>query len=179
MRFVLVASRKGHAIFVSTDTSLDPISIIEAYAIRQKVEVTFRDFKQQISGFGYHFWTSSQPRLKKRRKRGEPTELSTVTGRKERQHILDAVKATERFVICASIALGIVQMMALTPAIADAARKSRYLRTMPVNGKVSEATVLAYIRNNFYKVLLHSPDSFLTRLIRSIQKGENASEDAV
>ena len=46
------------------------------------------------------------------------------------QHlILKTIEATERFVLCASIAMGITQMMALTPSIAKTVWKHRYLRT--------------------------------------------------
>ena len=55
LRFVLVKYAKSSAILVSTDLSLNPVLIIEAYAHRFKIECTFREFKQQIGGFCYHF----------------------------------------------------------------------------------------------------------------------------
>lgn len=55
MRFVLVKSSWGNYILVSSDLDLDPVSIIEAYALRFKIECTFREFKQQMGGFCYHF----------------------------------------------------------------------------------------------------------------------------
>lgn len=169
VRFVLVTSNKGNCILVSTDLTLDPVSIIEAYALRFKIECTFREFKQQIGGFCYHFWSKFMPKLKRYRKAGEPTELSFVQDGRERQLILDTIEATERFVLFAGIAMGIVQLMAQTPSIAKKAKAARYLRTES-SKHVSEATVLDYIHKHFFRLLLRNPKSGLTQIIICFQK---------
>lgn len=177
LRFVLVKSRRGRAILVSTDLDLSPELIIEAYAHRFKIEGMFREFKQQIGGFCYRFWTKAQPRLNRYRKQGAPDVLSTVTDKQLRKRILMTVEATERFVFFSCVAMGLVQMMALIPSIAEQARRHRYLRTQ-TPGKVSEATILFYLTKNFYRLLLLRPASELSRIIRRAQKDESDdSED--
>lgn len=114
LRFVLVKSARGNCILACTDLSMAPLLIIEVYAHRFKIECTFREFKQQVGGFCYHFWTKAMPKLNRYRKKGEPSELSHVSGGQERQRILKTIDATERFVLCASIAMGLTQMMGLT-----------------------------------------------------------------
>ena len=175
LRFVLVKSARGRAILVSTDLSLSPELIIEAYAHRFKIESMFREFKQQIGGFCYHFWTKAVHKLNRYKKKGEPDALALVTDEKSRNRILMTVEATERFVFFSCVAMGLVQMMALTPSIAEQAQKVRYLRTQ-TPGKVSEATILSYLAKNFYRLLLFRPDSGLSRIIRDAQRAEDGNE---
>ena len=169
VRFVLVKYNQCHAIFVSTDLTMDPLLIIEAYAHRFKIECTFREFKQQLHGFGYHFWSSKTPKLKKYKKKSEPDPLSLITDEAHKKAILRAVDAIERFVLCASIAMGIVQLIALDPVMVKGISKHRYLRTA-YSDKVSEATVMAYLRKNFFRLLSLKPHSDLNRFILSIQE---------
>lgn len=176
LRFVLVKSSRGTCILVSTDLKLDPVLIIEAYAHRFKIECMFREFRQQVGGFCYHFWTKAMPRINRYRKKTEPSELSGVKKERQQQRILKTIEATERFVLCAGIAMGLTQMMALTPAIAETVRKHRYLRT-PSAHKVSEATVLEYMRKNFFRLLCLNRHSEISQLILSLQAPEFSSED--
>ena len=174
LRFVLVKSRKGNCIFVSTDLALEPAEIIEAYAHRFKIECTFREFKQHIGGFCYHFWTKAMPKIKKYGKKEEASGLSDVEDCRRRNRILKTVEDTERFVLCASIAMGITQMMALTPSIAETVRKHRYLRTASGH-KVSEATVLEYLRKNIFRLLYLNRHSEISQLILSLQVPESSA----
>ena len=139
LRFVLVECDGLRSILVSTDVSLDPITIIELYATRFSIEETFREFKQQIGGFCYHFWTKSMTKLNHFAKKTDPDPLEMVSSEKDRRRVLNAIKAIEGFVLFASIAMGILQMIALEETTSGEAQKSRYLRTMP-KGRPSEAT---------------------------------------
>ena len=176
LRFVLVKSKQGQAILVSTDLNMPPELVIETYAHRFKIESMFREFKQQIGGFCYHFWTKAMPKSSRCKKKDAPDVLSTVMDEKFRKRILMTVEATERFVFFSCLAMGIVQLMALTPSIADRAKKHRYLRTQ-TTGKVSEATVLSYLSKNFYPFLLLWPDCELTQIIRQAKKTDVCDPD--
>ena len=176
LRFVLVKSNQGQAILVSTDLNMPPELVIETYAHRFKIESMFREFKQQIGGFCYHFWTKAMPKFSRYKKKGAPDALSTVMDEKFRKRILMTVEATERFVFFSCVTMGIVQLMALTPSIADRAKKHRYLRTQSA-GKVSEATILSYLTKNFYRFLLLRPDCELTQIIRQSQNVEICGTD--
>lgn len=176
LRFVLVKSARGQAILVSTDLSLSPELIIEAYANRFKIESMFREFKQQIGGFCYRFWTKAVNKLNHYKKKDEVNALAAVTDEKLRKRILMTVEATERFVFFSCVSMGLVQMMALTPSIAAQAQKHRYLRTFHPK-KVSEATILSYLAKNFYRLLLFRPDSELSRIIRHAQSTESRVEE--
>ena len=55
LRFVLVQWGDQWSILVSTDLTLAATDIIVLYGYRFKIECTFREMKQAIGGFGYHF----------------------------------------------------------------------------------------------------------------------------
>lgn len=177
LRFVLTIYNGSKAIFVSTDCELHPTLIIEAYAHRFKIECMFRELKQQLCAFGYHFWTSCMPKLNKYKKKNDPDPLSEVTDDKERKAILAAVDACERFVLCAEIAIGITQLVALKPAFVRRIQKHRYLRTSQEE-KISEATVLWYLRKHIFRLLSLNRHSPISRFILSMQERDFEEEKA-
>lgn len=168
LRFVLVKWNGLKSILVTTDLTMKPIMVIELYARRAKIESMFREMKQQLGGFGYHFWTLSMPRLNHYAKTGTPDPLDGVNDTKARKRILDCIKATENFVTCAAVSMGIVQLISMCEYSNGTIRKLRYLRT-PSKMKPSEGTVMYFIRRNLFSMLLSHPDSFITRFIRERQ----------
>jgi IS4 transposase len=66
------------AIYVSTDLELDPIKVIELYAVRFSIEETFRELKQRLFGFAYHFWCKSLPKLNRFAKAGDISNMHEV-----------------------------------------------------------------------------------------------------
>ena len=170
LRFVLVKWDGITNILVTTDLTLAPTAVIELYAWRAKIEGMFREMKQQLGGFGYHFWTSAMPKLNHYAKRMAPDPLTQVKDSKHKRRILDCIRATEAFVTCATIAMGIVQLISMQEYGNGAIRRLRYLRT-PSKMKPSEGTVMYFFRRNIFSMLLQHPDSFITRFIRERQSG--------
>lgn len=164
LRFVLVVRGQSRAIFVSTDLTLDPVRIIECYAMRFSIECTFRELKQQIGAFSYHFWTKSLPKLNRFKKKSEADNMSGIVTEEDRKCIRRTVKATERFVMFSCIAIGLAQMIALDERFSKTLSKDRYLRTA-ARTKQSEGTVLSYLHKNLFRLLLSKQDSELTELI--------------
>ena len=174
IRFVLVRYDGLKSVLVSTDLSLSPVQIIEIYAHRAKIEESFREFKQTFGGFSYHFWTKALPKLNHFAKSGDPDPLSAVNGEDARRKILSNIKAIEGFVLFSGIAMGILQLISLSDEFNEKIRKSRYLRT-PSRENPSEATVMYYLRRTIFLLMLNSPDSPITEIIRSKQEKQTGT----
>lgn len=168
--------KKGNAIFVSTDLTPDPLLVVQAYAKRFNIECMFRELKQQVVGFGYHFWTQSIPKLNKYKKKSDSDPL-TGRNEKEQKRILLTIQAMERFVLCAEIAMRLVQLIALNPIFTKQVESHRYLRTFH-EGKVSEATVMDYLRNSIFRLLSLNAHSYISRLILNRQKLDMEEKEA-
>ena len=111
VRFVLVEHAGQRFILMASDWSLSPLTILEIYSIRTKIDVMFDVLKNVLGGFCYHFWTRSQPTLS--RKKGWTPDLEGLTDAAT-IHIRAGLMATERFVNLALMAVGILQYLALT-----------------------------------------------------------------
>ena len=169
LRFVLGEYNGMRSILVSTDLTLSPVEIIELYGLRFKIENCFRQFKQEFGGLSYHFWTKHLEKLNHFKRREDPDPLQKVTDKHSKELILQKVKAIEGFVLVASIAMGICQMLSLYEEMDGEIQSYRYLRTQPRN-RVSEASIMYYMRKAFFPLMLLNPDSFITRFIREKQK---------
>jgi hypothetical protein len=106
LRFVLVEYNGIQSILVSTKLDLDPCRIIELYSYRFKIESCFREIKQVIKGFSYHFWSKKMPKLNKYKKKDEPEAIDYVIGEKAKKLIIGALKAIEGYVFCNCVAIG-------------------------------------------------------------------------
>ena len=170
LRFVLTKHpTKGNAIFVSTDLTMSPEKVIEAYAHRFKIESMFRDIKQDFGGLCYRFWTSSAPKLNRFSKSKDPDPLSFVLDEDRRKRILSCLKATETFVLCSCMAMGLTQIMATDPAIVQETRMSIYLRTYPPEGVASAPSVRKYLAKRFFAFLEQDQGGSIKRIIRSVR----------
>ena len=180
LRFVLVEYGSVRSILVSTDLSLDPISIIELYSYRFKIESMFRELKQQIGGFTYHFWTQYLPKLSPYMKKKNPDPLSYAVLEKEKERILKTIRATEMYALMSNIAMGILQYLSVDVSHLDLIDSIRYQRT-PAKGRCSEATIMHYLRSRILLLLEQHAQNEIPSLIRSVQlalKPQNPKKSA-
>lgn len=171
LRFVLVKWGDRLSILASTDLTLAATDIIGLYGYRFKIECTFREMKQNIGGFSYHFWSKSMPKLNRYLKKGQAHPLEHVKGEKDRVNIRLTVQAIEGYVMCSCIAMGLLQLLALDYSHRVPGLFLRYLRT-PSKAIVSEATVMAYLRKSIFRLFAQNPHLSITKIIKS--KQENA-----
>lgn len=168
LRFILVSYDNTRSVLVSTDLKLTPVQIIELYSRRFRIENCFREFKQQIGGFSYHFWTLALGKLNHFKKKDEPDQLSKVEDKNDRDKILDKIRAIECFVQLCCISMGMLQLVSFYEADIHEIDSTRYLRTKRRN-TLSEASVIHYLRRHFFTVMASHPDSVITQIIVKAQ----------
>jgi len=145
LRFVLVQHGDQRFILMCSDLTLAPLTILEIYTCRTKIEVMFDVLKNLLGGFCYHFWTACQPK----RQRAKKTDLSLLT-----EPALQQVKATltavERFVNLAIMAVGILQYLSLTVPTQIWRGHTGWLRTYS-SSFPSERIVKTVIATEFFE----------------------------
>lgn len=136
--FVLTQLPNGkQIILLSSDTTLTPEAVIEAYGWRFKIEVSFRTLVHLLGGFDYRFWL--QPMTKVAR---WPKNLVLADCDEAFQaQVATKVEAFERFVNLNAIALGLLQLLALEYPNVVFAHFPRWFRTLPNHGLPSEQIV--------------------------------------
>jgi hypothetical protein len=168
LRFVLVEYNNTKSILVSTDLTMEPVEIIQLYGKRFNIETTFREMKQVICSFGYRFWSKYMPKLNRFRKKTDPDPIDQVDSKRARKRITLAIKATEGFVFCGTVAIGLLQILSLKFSGTIELKKIRFMRTYR-NCILSEATIADFLRKNFFYLLSKHPYLTLTRIITSKQ----------
>lgn len=121
------------------------------------IEYTFKELKQQTGAFCYHFWSKHMPKLDYYRKKGEAEPLQKVTDETARKKILETVKAIEMHMALSCIAMGIIQILSVRLTGTVDSCEIRYLRT-PSEGKLSEATIMYYLRHHIFRFMAKSPE---------------------
>lgn len=142
--------------------------IIMAYAYRFKIESMFREMKQQLGGFCYHFWTKAVPGLDRYRRKEGDDPLVQVTDRRDQEKIIDTLKAMEGYMLSSSIAMEIIQMLCLEYGGKIRVSDFRYLRT-PSRQVMSEASMMEYLRRNLFRFMAQQGGSTITKIISGKQ----------
>ena len=168
LRFVLVEMDGSQSILASTSLALNPLSIIRLYSYRFQIEYTFKELKQQIGAFCYHFWSKYMPKISYYQKKGNPAPMELVIGEKPRKKVLEAVRAIEMHMVLSCIAIGILQSLSICFIGKVTSSQIRYQRT-PSRGRVSEATLMHYFRQHFFRLLGQKPELYITQIIQGMQ----------
>ena len=145
LRFILVEMNGIQSILVSTSLELKPLSIICLYSYRFRIECTFRELKQQIGAFCYHFWSKHMSKL-------------------------------SYYQNC--VAIGILQSLSILMLGEFSPDQLRYQRT-PSKGKVSEVTLMAYLRKYFFLFMEKHSELQITQIIRNQQDTSGTQWDSL
>ena len=155
IRFVLVEHpTRGRCILMSTDLTLEPLSIIQAYGYRFKIEVAFKQALHTLGTYSYHFWMMIMTPIS--RKSGD--QYLHRTNEAYRHSVRRKLDAYHRFVQLGCIAQGLLQYLALYYRVEVWRHFRSWLRTMNAQQAPSEAVVAQALRNTWPEFLADSPD---------------------
>jgi hypothetical protein len=128
---------------------LEPEDCIKAYAYRFKIEPSFCEQKHDMGCFSYRFWSKLMPK----RKRWKKADKQPITP--EHKNIDLAKKATDAFVCVATIATGILTLVAFLHSSEVWKQYPGWLRTRR-STTPTIAIVREVIAESFFEVLEHS-----------------------
>jgi len=166
VRFVLTVFEDGkRCILVTNNLDLDEESIIKSYCYRFKIECCFKEMKQSIGAFEYHFWSKDMPKLNRFSKSDDPDPLASTLCERARRNIANTVRAIHRFAFFSCVATGMLQMISLEFDEIDP-KRVRYLRTYS-NKYASESTTKECVRSLIYSRLENPQAEGIVRIIQS------------
>ena len=179
LRFVLVEYDNVQSILACTDLTIAPLDMIQLYSYRFRIENTFRELKQELGGFSYHFWTKALPKLNHFRKKSDPDPLFNVTNPNDRKRIFQTIRATEMYAFCACVAMAILQAISIDFSNGVFSLPFRYQRT-PAKSNPSEANMMFCLRQRIFSLLVFHAKNEIPRLISSVQSpcGDSISDFA-
>jgi len=169
--FIFAITSRGRLVLMCSDLTLSPVTALELYCVRTRIEILFAVLKQLLGAFCFRFWTSHLPRHARR-----PTpNRSLKVPRVERQPTVAACwRAYEAFVFCAVVAQGLLQLIALRFGVEIWQQHHLYLRTRS-RDLPSEKTVRHVLATLIVKQFLDLPQN---NIIAQIQHAfQNITEE--
>jgi len=160
--FVFAVTSRGPIVLMSSDLNISPILVIELYCVRSRIEVMFDVLKNLIGAFMFRFWSkylplhSRTPTSNKDLKAPLPEHVSNVAS---------CWQAYEIFVLCAAIATGLLQLIALKFGSEVWNQHVLYLRTKS-RYIPSEKTVRQVLVSLILKELINLPSNSVIAKIR-------------
>ena len=106
--FVFAVTSRGPILLMCSDLQYSPVRALELYCARTRIEIMFDVLKHLIGAFCFRFWSKRMPKHSRRPvsnrylKKPQPEHLASIEA---------CWQAYERFVLCAMIAQGLLQLV--------------------------------------------------------------------
>lgn len=172
LQFVWAITSRGPILLMCSDLKASPELILTLYCRRVRIETLFDALKNVLGAFRFHFWSHFLPRHSRR-------PVSNRYLKKPRSERLQTVqacwRAMETFVLCASIATGLLQWFSLQYHDGLWKRHILYLRTRS-RELPTENTVRQILAPLLARQLLYSRQNTLWWKIREAVNGEDDDE---
>ncbi|MDD3546587.1 MAG: transposase [Kiritimatiellae bacterium] len=164
VRFVLVAHpTRGRKILLSTDRSLPPLTVIQTYGIRFKIEVSFKQAIHTLGTYAYHFWMS----IMKPRPRRSGNQHLHMESEHYRNAVRRKLRAYHAHIQLGIVAQGLLQALAVLEPAAVWRHYGSWLRTIRIGVPPSERVVALALRNTLPQFLADTArTAILAKFIR-------------
>ena len=164
---------KGRMILISSDVTMKPTDIAQAYVYRFWIEVSFHIAKSLIGSFTYRFWLKSMDRLGSFPEEIRLSELPVNIA----QSIVEKIRSIELFVCCACIAQGLLVYLSIHHADMVAAKARFWMRTKR-GGIAGERISAAYVKLSLWNLSKTKANSCpLEKFIAERQSWTSLHED--
>ncbi|MCI0558124.1 MAG: hypothetical protein MN733_06485, partial [Nitrososphaera sp.] len=169
VRFLLVQyPNKGRCIFMTTDLNLEPLTVIEMYTKRFKIETSFKQSVHTIGTFDYHFWLKDMDRIK----RGSGTQHLHRESKEYRQAVEEKLESYHHFVALGLVTQGFMQYLS-TYFPDEVYAHSAWLRTNTKSGHPSEGSVAQALRASLSEFLPSTTEGSALKKILTEWKADN------
>ena len=173
LQFIWATTSQGSVILMCSDVEANPETVVQLYCARTRIETLFATLKQVMGVFRFHFWSQSLPK----HSRTPVTNKQLKTPLPEHaEKVRDCWRAMECFVLCGTIATGLLQWFALKYHNTLWQQQRLYLRTRS-RQLPSENTVRQIVAPLLARQFTPSPPNSHWWLIHQAVNGEYEEPD--
>jgi hypothetical protein len=160
--FIFAITPRGPIILMSSDLNLAPATALELYCVRTRIEIMFDILKNILHAFCFRFWTQALPRHPRRPRANRHLQAPAAT---RVSTVAACWQAYETFVLCAAIAQGLLQLIALRFGALVWQHHCLYLRTQS-RALPSEKTVQQVLAPRLAKQFVHLAQNSILQKIQ-------------
>lgn len=142
----------GKTIFMTTDLAMTESQVVQAYSLRFKIEISFRQAVHTIGTYAYHFWMMNMKPIS--RKSGN--QFLHKESEKFRNSITRKLGAYHLHLQVGVIAQGILQYLSASASVLVWSYFHSWIRTIRPGVAPSEAVTAMALRNAFPEFLTDS-----------------------
>jgi hypothetical protein len=147
---------RGRIILMSSDVELLPLDLLRLYALRFKIEVSFKQTLHTLGTYAYHFWMKEMKPIA----RFSKDQYLHHTSDQYRQQVRRKINAYHLHIQCGIIAQGLLQYISITQSESVWRHFGSWIRTVRPNTLPSEAVTATALRNtllDFFAVSSQDP----------------------